>query len=213
LDRPENANIKDLATKMLPKSVGPYKILEILENENIKIQITPTHTEIVRPYQLRKAKDQAMQPNSNKLIGKYSEVIVISTPPSPPTIKEEMVIPPKNLNVETIVGKRIAVFWPSMKEWRPGTIIGYTTTKAANLIYYDERTPDAPPQEDFYRAPLFQTKTNKSKIETWKLLSPVDATKKIPGTKKIAKKIAHLADTSSELELAQDLFGPRSKMY
>jgi hypothetical protein len=73
------------------------------------------------------------------------------------------------------------------------------------------KAPDAPPQEDFYKAPLFQTKTNKSKIETWKLLTPVAPTKKT--TKKTTKKIARLADTSTEFELAQDLFGPRSKMY
>jgi hypothetical protein len=208
LDRPENANVKDLASKMQSKSVGPYKILEILENENVKIQITPTHTEVVRPYQLRKVKDQAMEPESKKLIGKYTEVIVLSTPPLPPTFKEEMVMPPKNLNVESIVGKRIAVYWPSVKEWYHGTIIGYTTTKAANLIYYDERTPNVSPQEDFYQAPLFRTKSNQSRIETWKLLTPAITSKKIPGAKQ-TKKTAHLADTSTDLELAQDLFGTR----
>jgi hypothetical protein len=211
LDRPENANVKDLATKMQPKSVGPYKILEILENENIKIQITPTHTEVVRPYQLRKAKDQAMEPDLKKLIGKYTEVIVLSTPPLPPACKEELVIPPKNLNVETIVGKRIAVYWPSVKKWYHGTIIGYTTTKTANLIYYDERTPNVSPREDFYQAPLFRTKSNQSRIETWKLLTPAVApkpNKKIPVAKQ-TRKTAHLADTSTDLELAQELFGTR----
>lgn len=212
LDRPENANIKDLAVKLQTKSVGPYKILEILENENIKIQITPTHTEVFRPYQLRKAKDQALEQESKKLIGKYTEVIVISTPPLPPTFKEEMVTPPKNLDVETIVGKRIAVYWPSMKQWYPGTVIGYTATKAANLIYYDERTQDAPPLEDFYQAPLFQTKSNQSRIESWKLLSPSVASKskqKIPLVKKERMLPRRLQDASTDLELAQDLFGTR----
>ena len=109
--------------------------------------------------------------------------------------------------METIVGKRIAVYWPSVKKWYHGTIIGYTTTKAANLIYYDERTPNVSPQEDFYQAPLFRTKSNQSRIETWKLLTPAVASK-IPVTKQ-TKKTAHLADASTDLELAQDLFGTR----
>ncbi len=110
--------------------------------------------------------------------------------------------------METIVGKRIAIYWPSVKKWYSGTIIGYTTTKAANLIYYDERTPNVSPQEDFYQAPLFQTKTNQTKLETWKLLTPAVVSNKIPGAKHI-KKTTHLKETSTDLELAQELFGTR----
>ena len=170
---PSNAIIKDNATKLHPKALGPYKILEILENDNVKIEITPTITEIVRPNQLRLVKDQQYPFDPIELRGKSNEIIIISKP-SPPPKKEKEVPLNDNLNINTIIGRRIKIYWPSNKAWYPCTVIGYNATKSANLVYYDERTADVNPQEDFYQAPLFKT-TNKNKIDTWKLLETTEA--------------------------------------
>lgn len=203
LDRPENANVKDLATKLQTKALGPYKVLEVLDHDNVKIELTPSNHEIVRPHQLRKAKNQAIPTVSSSLKGKLNEIIIISDPPLPPAYEEEEdTRPDTNLNVETIVGKRISVYWPSEKKWFPGLVIGYTTTKAYNLIYYDDRHPNCPPQEDFYQAPLFSTKTRKKNIDKWKLLRP----KNVPEEKNSK---CHLPETSTDLDLTMDLFGVR----
>lgn len=174
LATPPSAILSDSSTKLHPKAIGPYKVLEILENENVKIQITPSSTEIVRPNQLRIAKDQNLQIDPTILKGKPNEIIIISKPPTPPTEEREVLIPP-NLNIETIVGSRIKIYWPTNSTWYSCTVIGYTTSKSTNLVYYDERTEGVNPQEDFYKAPLFYTKTRKSNIDTWKLLATTKA--------------------------------------
>lgn len=172
LMKPPNANVKDHSHKLHSKSVGPYLVLEILGHDSVRIQITPTVDLIVRPHQVRKIQSPLKQEET--LVGKPSEIIVIKKPPEPPCYTEEMVDPPADLNVESIVGKRISIYWPSWKEWRTGLVIGYTTTKARNLIYYDERSTDCSPSEDFYQDSLFATKKNSTKLATWKLLKSLD---------------------------------------
>ncbi|HYN44604.1 MAG TPA: hypothetical protein VER35_01260, partial [Candidatus Limnocylindrales bacterium] len=172
LIKPPNANVKDHSHKLHTKSVGPYLILEILEHGSVRLQITPSIDLIVRPHQIRKV--QAPLKLEDVLVGKPSEILVIKNPPQPPSYTEEMVDPPNDLNVESIVGKRISIFWPTWNEWRSGLVIGYTNTKAKNLIYYDERSEDCSPLEDFYQDPLFATKKNKDKLVAWKLLKSLD---------------------------------------
>jgi hypothetical protein len=171
LNRPDNAFIKDNAVKLHSRAMDtPYQVKEVDEHNNVKIAITPSQSETVPPHQLRKAKNQEQPKDQNSLQGKFNEVIIIRNPPLAPTTNTEvMVIPPENLDVESIVGKRIAVYWSQYKKWYRGIVIGYTTTKSANLVYYDDRHPDCPSQEDFYLAPLFKTAT-RAKTEKWKLL-------------------------------------------
>ena len=63
---------------------------------------------------------------------------------------------PTNLDIESVVGKRINIYWPSNKKWYKGTIIGYKNSKTGNLIYYDEPTEGIDSrEEDFYECRLF----------------------------------------------------------
>jgi len=175
---PNNSISKDNSTALAPRSIGPYKIVDILARNNIQVAITPTIFKTFRPYELRIAHNQQQQLASDntevvtRLIGKPSEIIKIDQPPVPPRYDEEMIDPPANLNLETIVGKRIAVYW-GPDDWRKCLVIGYTRTESKNLLFYDNRTSGYSVDEDFYQDPLFRTKTNKrGYVCTWKLLMP-----------------------------------------
>jgi hypothetical protein len=77
----------------------------------------------------------------------------------------------KKFDVKSIVGKRVSVYWPSMKDWFSGTVIGYSSNMASNLIFYDElRTPDTPDDEDFYKVSLFPAK-GRVRLDKWRLLA------------------------------------------
>ncbi len=172
LDAPPNSRIKNNSEKLSERSSGPYEIIEILENKNIKVKITPSKTEIFKPNQLRKLKNQHYDMNEDQIKGSYTEVIIIPKPPLPPAEDtEQEVKPPSNLNIESIVGKRVSVFWPVNKKWYKALVIGFTATKSKNLLYYDRRTPDADPREDFFQEILFPTINSKQTVK-WKLLTP-----------------------------------------
>jgi hypothetical protein len=51
-----------------------------------------------------------------------------------------------------LVGKRVAVQWKTgpYKGWHKGTIVGYTSNLAKNLIFYDSRNIDVDPSIDYF---------------------------------------------------------------
>ena len=49
---PSNSLIEGNSTKLTSRSIGPYEIVEILKDNNIKLQISPSITEVFRPHQL-----------------------------------------------------------------------------------------------------------------------------------------------------------------
>ena len=76
----------------------------------------------------------------------------------------------KDFNLKTIVGHRVAAYWPSTKKFHDGTVIGYNTDLTHNLIFYDEPTLNIPISCDFYKAFLFPVSAT-SKVEKWSLYS------------------------------------------
>ncbi len=51
-------------------------------------------------------------------------------------------------NVQRLIGKRIMVYWPSLKKWFNGTIIEYAVGKQEFILRYDK--PDKRGETDFY---------------------------------------------------------------
>lgn len=43
---------------------------------------------------------------------------------------------------EAIVGKRISLYWPSVKKWYKGTVQSFDPERQEHVIYYDEAEPD-----------------------------------------------------------------------
>lgn len=164
---------KGISFKLTQRGLGPYKIVKILPNNNLQLQITPTKTICVHRDQVRKSKSEVCK-NENekfKLIPNIKETIVINNPPPPPKLHEEKRSKSKEgLDVNTIVGRRIEIQWPN-KKWYRGTVVGYTNSKAKNLIFYDEPTIDVTSrEEDFYAEPLFKNEKYRGKIYEWYLL-------------------------------------------
>jgi hypothetical protein len=165
--------VKGVNPTLTKRGLGPFKVIKTLPGNNLKLQITPSKTIIVKQDVVRKTKAQVIGDGNFKLIPGLKETIIVNNPPEPPSDnKEKEVDIPNDLNLENVVGKRVSVFWPSNKKWYKGTIVGYKNSKTANLIFYDEPTIGlSSREEDFYECPLFKTKTNNNPSK-WKLLAP-----------------------------------------
>jgi hypothetical protein len=177
LSMPMNAKVKGISGKLQDRAVGPYGVEKILPNGNVQISITPTRSEIVKSCRLRLSNIKPIL-DADSILSHYTEVIIIPKPSPPPPVNSEVEKEHKGeYNIESIVGKRITVHWPSFKEWRRGTVIGYTVSKSKSLIYYDQRTPDCDWREDYYMDPLFTTGTSQT-VVNWKLLVPAEVPSK-----------------------------------
>jgi predicted aspartyl protease len=164
--------IKGINPTLTKRGLGPFKITQTLPGNNLKLQITPTKEIIVKQDVVRRTKAQVIGDGDFKLIPSLKEKIIITNPAKPPLMEKEVDIP-TNLDTESVVGKRIKIYWPSNKKWYTGTIIGYKNSKLGNLIYYDEPTTGVDSRdEDFYECRLFKTKTN-NKPDKWKLLEEI----------------------------------------
>jgi hypothetical protein len=177
LSMPTNAKVKGISGKLQDRAVGPYGVEKILPNGNVQISITPTRSEIVKSCRLRLSNIKPIL-DADSILSHYTEVIIVPKPPTPPAVNSEIEKEHNGeYNIESIVGRRITVHWPSFKEWRRGTVIGYTVSKSKSLIYYDQRTPDCDWREDYYMDPLFTTGTSQT-VVNWKLLVPAEVPSK-----------------------------------
>jgi hypothetical protein len=176
LQTPTNAKIQGTSANLSQRSVTtPFLVTNVFENGNVEIQLTPTTREIHKHNELRKVKG-TVETNYG-LIGKPTEVIIIANPPSPPKEEiEDQQNNKQNYNVESLVGQRVSIFWPSHDEWHRALVIGYNTSKTRNLLYYDERfsAANTHPQEDFYVETLFPDPNVKNPV-LWKLLKTIVA--------------------------------------
>lgn len=155
------------------RSFGPFQVNSVDSNKgNVEIQIAPQHTLTVKQANLRLSSNQNInldnlyQTNINKPIvlqpTKLNEIILLKEIDKFPNPELDLKKPMKpdlsKLTAENLVGKRIREFWKSDKKWYSGTIIGYTSNHAKNLIYYDIRTDEVDPAVDYYAEPLLTDK-------------------------------------------------------
>jgi predicted GNAT family acetyltransferase len=156
--------------KLLSRNLGPFEVVSV-DNNNITIQLTPLETLVIHQDKIGHYTGPLKPFPTNYFTPNLSEIILL---PIPERKKEEKVrlLPDsrkKEFDLKSIVGKKVNHYWPSVKKWYSGTIIGYNKDLTHNLIYYDEPTLDVIPSCDFYKVFLF--KSSKSpKVDTWSLI-------------------------------------------
>ncbi len=171
---------QSLNFKLMTKNVGPYPIKKIdEERKHVYLQISPskefeTHLDDIMAYPGELATN-TFKPDPTEVIVKKQ--IPLRIEPEPKWEKYELPEADKaGLDIRSVVGKSILVWWSSHKEWKMGTVIGYTTNLSSNLVFYNKATIDQTTketinsEEDYYKAPLFK-KEGKGRVEKWKLLS------------------------------------------
>ena len=166
---------KHLNPKLSLTNIGPFKIIKVLANNHVQLDIdgnelTEVHMDDITLYKSN------TNTNTNKFKHKPTEKIIIQ---EIPTVLEDNEIPAfedclpisenNKYNVQTIVGKRIMVWWPSLRLYYSGIVIGYTNDLLNNLVFYDVRNEGVAPEIDFVKAKLYGT-TPKSRIEVWKII-------------------------------------------
>lgn len=160
---------KKLNKKLLSLNVGPYEVVSV-DNNNVTIQLTPLETLVVHQddVELYKGDHKPFPPYSFTPLP--SEIIPISIPERKKKVDEKKMPDrmKKDLNLKTIVGRRISFYWPSAKRFYDATVIGYNADLTHNLLFFDEPTPDVPPSCDYYKGFLFTSATT-AKVERWSL--------------------------------------------
>ena len=74
------------------------------------------------------------------------------------------VTPDPTIKPKELIGEQIRVWWPTLKCWYDGTIVGLKGTR--HLIRYDDRSDDTPENED---EEYFEHLLGKKKVK-WVLL-------------------------------------------
>jgi len=170
---------KAVEKKFCPRNRGPFPIKSVdIDHNRVDLFITPVdfqtfHFDDISPYK------GSLKPfPENFFCPKLDEVIVLDKIPFPraPSFSEKLA-PEKNkksFSIKSIVGQRVNVWWPEVKKFFPGTIIGYTASLSQNLIFYDTPTVDkasnleVDPRVDIYKVSLFPK--NSDKGTKWSLL-------------------------------------------
>jgi len=75
--------------------------------------------------------------------------------------------PDPNMDPRDLIGKRVRVWWPSLKQWYSGTVT--SRKKKRHLVQYDERSKNTPEGED---EAYFENLLGAKKTAKWKLLIP-----------------------------------------
>ncbi len=156
--------------KFSNRNIGPYRVVNLDDRNHVLLQITPTKT-----YETRKSEIELF-------IGGFTENMEAFTPYLDETIP--ILIPKlnnniiekigkdkdkKDLDIYSIVGKRINVYWPSEKKWYKATVIGYTNDMKSSLLFYDNDEGVVERREDYFKGKLFAD-TEKARVEKWSLL-------------------------------------------
>lgn len=181
--RPQWVN-KELNFKLATKNTGPFKIIQLVPDRNhVLIELTNSkslevHIDDIMPY---KGEIQSTyQPKRFNSLP--NEIIFMDVPEDIPSIDVSTItnicLPDdekSKFNIRTIVGQYIAVFWTETNAYEIGMVIGHTTAKTANLVYFFDRRLDTatneliPKEDDFYKINLFPRK-NQVKLTKWSLI-------------------------------------------
>jgi hypothetical protein len=170
--RTENM-VKGLNPKLQSKNLGPFLVREVKEELNhLVIEISPHLLKEVHRDDVILSKP----PESDNVLRfkpGLDEVILVKELPLGEPKKGERIAKENEkskLNIKSIVGRRVSVWWPTKRYWFKGIIIGYNRLLTSNLIFYDDlRSPDTAVEEDYYKVALFPV-SNKVRLDKWKLL-------------------------------------------
>jgi hypothetical protein len=80
---------------------------------------------------------------------------------------EEEEDPDLSLEPKDLIGKRVLVWWPSMKNWYKGRVITHKGKR--HLVRYDERSSSTPDDED---ESYWEYLLGSKRCSTWKILVP-----------------------------------------
>lgn len=156
--------------KFLSRNIGPYKVKAVDDRNHVVLCITPT-----RDLTVGRANVELFHGEPPITVGCFypylDEIIPVKIPENidyeEKVLKEDA---KKDLDVRSIVGRRIRVYWSSEREWYKATVIGYMSDGLTNLVFYDDaRTLGRELSEEYYKAKLFKNSDN-ARVEKWSLL-------------------------------------------
>jgi hypothetical protein len=161
--------------KLSSKLLGPYRVKDIVAQRNhLVVEIS---SEKVIEIHMDDAKLSRRKPVSGKLFKPELKEVIPNCEIPEAVQSDEKVLPESmkaSYNVKSIVGQRVAIWWPSLQRELKGTIIGYTSNGIANLFFPDERfmegKSEVPAEVDYYKVYLFKRK-GKGRMDRWSLLS------------------------------------------
>lgn len=73
--------------------------------------------------------------------------------------------PPRNIKADDLIGRRVRVWWPTLKRWYDGTVIARKGQR--HVVRYDDRSDNTPEDEEEDYFERLTARKNKAK---WKLL-------------------------------------------
>jgi hypothetical protein len=173
--REENTIVAGLNVKLATKTQGPFEVISVQPNRNrITLRITPTKNLTVHYDDCVWAEPKPLNPD--EFSPELTEIIPnrsIPPPRNPPKVKKSNIRPETDksqYDVKSIVGQRIRLLWNSgkAKGWWTGTVIGYDASLKFNLVYYDIRSQNTSPMQDYYKSYLYPTGKRK---DTWDLIT------------------------------------------
>lgn len=173
-----------LKFKAATKNVGPFEIMKTVPDRNhVVIGVSAEESRVIHVDDIALF-DGEVTVQLSFFNEQLEETIIMKEIPKkfiePAKLTDLMLPNSNNYDVKTIVGKIIALWWPSFKTYQLGTIIGFTNNHNNNLIYYNENLNagvDVDERDNYYKCSLFPTKQNPSrKGDKWFL---VDDTKLI----------------------------------
>ncbi len=156
-------NNKNITTnrKFSNRNIGPYKVIELDDRNHIVIQISPKRVYITRKSEVELYCGE-VEEDRNTFAPYLDETIIIKTIPIDIN-KEEKVGKSslkKELDIYKVVGKRINIYWPSVKKWYKATVIGYMNDMKTSLLFYDKDEGVVDRREDYYKGKLFSEDSN-----------------------------------------------------
>lgn len=166
-----------LKFKLASRNAGPFKVVGLnLERNHVWIELSSIEKLEVHIDHLKIYQGVIM---TKPFRGNMKEIIIIERVPDEfieLTNEQVMgVCRPVEENqlydVRSIVGKKIALYWPKFKRYFIGIVIGYTRNLTANLISYEGKRDGGVERDvDFFKAYLY----SKGRKDAWRC---VDMTK------------------------------------
>jgi predicted aspartyl protease len=171
---------KALNRKLANRNIGPYKVLGFDDQNHAELEITPTKKYKARLSDIILFKENYVKP-SDEFYSDMNEIILEKLKVPRKYEREEKVLGSKfkkELDIKSIVGRRISVYESKWKKWYKGRVIGYNNSRTMSLVQYDDATigddgEEVDVREDFYKMRLVSGSEKEGRVEKWSLLCDV----------------------------------------